>query len=217
MKELSAQGASKAFTLIEVLVVLAVVMMLGALVTPVIDRPGRAVTARCLGNLRQIEIGYVMFLSDHHEKFPWQLSSDQGGTYEVSANGPAAQFQVLATYTSKPEVFHCPGDTARHPAASYDVLNNTNISYFVNIDAVITNAPSITILLGDRNLRANGRPVNTGLFNLATNLNVSWAAPVHPQGGSLGFADGHAESVPNAKLKAIVQRQPTATSRLLIP
>jgi hypothetical protein len=102
-------------------------------------------------------------------------------------------------------------------AGSFKNLNETNVSYFINVDANTTNSPATAIMLGDRDLSWNGKQVSAGLFLLATNANVDWSRRLHPMGGCLAFADGHVELVRTQKMTQLVQKQPVATNHLLIP
>ncbi|HET7625680.1 MAG TPA: hypothetical protein VFM25_10495 [Verrucomicrobiae bacterium] len=56
-----------------------------------------------------------------------------------------------------PTLLICPTDKTRNPATDYRKLADQNLSYFLNLDSS-TNGGATTILSGDRNLEANGRP-----------------------------------------------------------
>src|ERR1044071_7849602 len=70
------------FTLIELLVVIAIIALLAALLLPSLARAKEhANCAKCISNLRQINIGFKTFASEHDGVYPWRLSPQEGGTY----------------------------------------------------------------------------------------------------------------------------------------
>jgi prepilin-type N-terminal cleavage/methylation domain-containing protein/prepilin-type processing-associated H-X9-DG protein len=72
---------SSAFTLVELLVVLAIIGVLAALLVPALAR-GKAAARRtaCASNLRQLALASQMYWSDHDERlFPYRFESDPRG------------------------------------------------------------------------------------------------------------------------------------------
>ena len=215
MKMLSAKAKTKGLTLVEVLVVLAVVFILAALFLPTLNRSGPSKMSKCINNLRQIDLGLVIFANDNHGRFPMQVSVTNGGTMEfIYSEHTFPHFQKLKSYRFEPPFFICPFETNRQAAVSYEALNDLNISYFLNADAS-TNDPSRSILAGDRFLQVKGQPIQPGLFVLTTNSDISWTPNFHVQGGVLAFADGHAKF--NRSNRFFIQNQPLATNRLCVP
>jgi prepilin-type N-terminal cleavage/methylation domain-containing protein/prepilin-type processing-associated H-X9-DG protein len=202
-------------TLLELLVVIAVMVVLAALLLPT-GGPRRAKLLRCISNLRQLDVQFVLYASDNHGDFPMQVSVANGGTLEFLYSGYTfPHFEKLRSYGLQTNILICPFETNRQAAASLEALNDLALSYFVNVDAS-TNDPAKTILLGDRFLQLNGQQVGHGIFAVTTNQNLSWCSDFHARGGGFAFTDGHVEFV-REKLSSILAFQPSPTNRFSIP
>ena len=121
------------FTLVELLVVLAVLAFSAMLLVPALARTqpdSRA--ARCLNNHRQLARAWRMFADDNNERFPKVANSDispsavwafgwldwgvtPDNTNTVFLSDP--RYSALATYCGKnTRIFKCPADTFLSPA-----------------------------------------------------------------------------------------------------
>jgi hypothetical protein len=204
-------------TLIEVLLVLLMIAIAAAMILPAPHRPQRSDRISCMSNIKQIDLGFIMYAADNHGKFAIQTSVTNGGTMEfLEHNQTFPHYQKLSPYNLNTRLLVCPSDKDRHVPDSYKNLSDTNLSYFLSAD-VSTNAPFTSIMAGDRNLEANGKAVRHGTVTLEKNMNLSWTPEMHRLAGVLGFADGHAEICRATNMNAVVQRQGLASVRLSIP
>jgi prepilin-type N-terminal cleavage/methylation domain-containing protein/prepilin-type processing-associated H-X9-DG protein len=129
------------------------------------------------------------------------------------------QLYAITNRGLKAELLVCPSDTTRrdamyHPKSIADMAD-TNISYFVRLDASLSNSNSI--LAGDRHLRAGGEPVKPGLFAVTPGLSLGWTKELHPsvQKGNILFVDGHVEF--SRKPSVAFQKQGLGANRLAVP
>jgi prepilin-type N-terminal cleavage/methylation domain-containing protein/prepilin-type processing-associated H-X9-DG protein len=217
MKIPFAKARVKAFTLVELLAVICIVAILAAMLLPALVGGGLSKMSKCMNNLKQVDLGFILFANDNQGRFPMQVSVTNGGTMEfIYSEHTFPHFQKIKDYIRDPRCLICIFETNRQAAVSFEALNDLNISYFLNADAS-TNNPSRTILAGDRFLQVKGQPIQPGLFILTTNSNVSWTPNFHVSGGVFAFADGHVEFNRNNNLNSFIQNQPRATNRLTIP
>ena len=222
MKKPTFRLVAQAFTLLELLVLLAGVVILVALLLPALTNRARINGGpTCMSNLRQVGIALQMFAGDNNNQFPPQVSITNGGSLEfLSSNSPALHFRTLSNYLFLNwRVLRCPADGARQPLTNNGVLLDRNVSYFLSVDATprMTNA----ILAGDRNLELAGQAVRPGLCTLATSTAVGWTVEMHSKRGTtrcgdILFADGHVQFL-RTNLTSVVQRQGLATNRLAVP
>src|SRR5215472_16659082 len=72
---------SGGFTLIELLVVIAIIAILAAMLLPALSKAKeRALTAQCIGNLRQLQLCYRMYCDENNNLLP-----PNGGTVTTGA------------------------------------------------------------------------------------------------------------------------------------
>lgn len=218
----SPRCARRGFTLMEMLLVAAIIMILMTLALPVIVKTkGRSLQLQCLSQLRQTGIGFVSYAQDHGDRFPFQVPVKEGGTLELltAANQGGGDvfyafrhFQAISNELNEPKIFRCPSDF-RSPAESVAKLKNENVSYFL----VVTAEPSRpqSLLSGDRNFAEPG--VESGsIMKLTAMSTLQWTRSVHEFKGNLLFAGGHVERTGNAGLQ-VAFRSPTGPVSLWMP
>jgi prepilin-type N-terminal cleavage/methylation domain-containing protein len=98
-----------AFTLIELLVVIAVIALLIGILLPALGSARRsAMTARCLSNIRQLEMAHVLYMNDYREYFV------DAGLAHGGISSPREAWPVgLAEYGGSGLVIRSPVDRSR--------------------------------------------------------------------------------------------------------
>src|SRR5438552_1657979 len=91
----------KAFTLVELLVVIAVIAILAAILFPVFGQArARARSAACASNMRQLATAWLLYAQDYDETFPLSAvrrSEDAGQVYWVELVDPYVKGGVQHT------------------------------------------------------------------------------------------------------------------------
>lgn len=210
-----------AFTLIELIVVLGVIVLLvGVLIPNVMKARQKAQRITCVSHLKLIGLSFRLWSGDSEAYFPMARSTNNQGTLEV-ANEVWRTFQVMSNELSTPLILACPSDS-RAPAADFSSLANSNISYFIGLDAQET-MPEL-LLAGDRHL-GTGRPTQNKILTIQTNDTLAWVGSTHDGQGNVALADGSVQQFTNEKLHQAVtnlfqiyrRERTNATLRLAMP
>jgi prepilin-type N-terminal cleavage/methylation domain-containing protein len=81
---------NNAFTLIELLVVIAIIAILAAMLLPALTKAKqKAEGARCLNNVKQLQLGWIMFAGDNGDKMPLNNPNDPNAWVTGNVGLPA--------------------------------------------------------------------------------------------------------------------------------
>jgi hypothetical protein len=201
-------------TLIEVLVIFALLFIVAVLWLPSRAGSRKSPRIQCVNNLRQDGLSFRVWESDNGDKYPMQISKTNGGTMEfITGPNTFRHFQTMSNELNTPKVLFCPADS-KILAANFQMFNNSNLSYFIGVDANVTNG--MMMLMGDRNI-TNGTPIRNGLLELTTNRPASWTKEIHNNVGNLLLTDGSVIQTSTETLRRAIENTGVATNRLQIP
>lgn len=202
-----ARGRSAAFTLIELLTVIAIIAVLVGILLPVFARArGKAMQATCLSHNKQLAHAAMLYVQDWDNRLPSMWDNVQGNQqsggwvwYSDFPNGNDGTFQPargsLYTYTRNTQIFVCPDDDC-----------DQGCSYAINA-LVGTSVGTLGFHAGLRLTRVTD-PVATLLFveeasNSAGSTDDGYLMPPgnqpssrHFGGSAFSFCDGHVKWLP---------------------
>jgi type II secretory pathway pseudopilin PulG len=210
-------STKRGFTLVALLVIIAVIALLAAMLLPALfAAKGKAQRINCVNNLKQAGLAFRIWEGDNNDKYPMAVSTDAGGTMEFTDGANTFRhFQVMSNQLSTPKILICPADT-RVVADNFARLKNENVSFFVGLDAR-DDFPR-RFLDGDRNVTADNTPEN-GILKLVPGQRVSWTETIHVNQGDVGLSDGSVQQYSNASLQNALQNSGVATNtwRIALP
>jgi prepilin-type N-terminal cleavage/methylation domain-containing protein len=199
----------RGLTILEVLVVLAIIVILGGMVIPY--RPKAQAKAKriaCVNNLKNV--GLAMRLNAEGTNFPMNLPASQGGTRELTGDAGLLwrHYLLLTNELTTPKLLWCPSDSQRKPATAWGpnpadrravvFAGNQNLSYFLGLNAYETHPE--TILAGDRNLTTNGLAIGPGRHVVSANTRLGFAETMHRSSGNSLLADGSVQQLTSGRL-----------------
>jgi hypothetical protein len=199
--------------MIEVFVVLAVLALVAVVLLPVLAKHKyRTKRNTCISNLGQIAVAFRMWANDHHERFPWHVSRNEGGSLEwTAATDIYRHFLAASSQLGNPRVLSCPTDIHRWRALEWESLSNKNISYFIALDANETTPDGL--LAGDRFVSTNNQ-ILSGIVVVTNSQMLQWLNDGHLKAGNAAMTDGSVVALTTDSLRTAFSNR---TVRLAIP
>ena len=191
--------ARRGFTLIELLVVIAIIAILAAILFPVFARAReKARQTSCLSNMKQLDLGLMMYIQDYDECMVPCRSKVQPGCIP-----PVYTWRVLVLpYVKNQQIFECPSNTAYGDESNgvdvFDVRGNVALTnnYCNNGDRnpgkfwkiASIQEPAQKIFLDETRCGHVDYGSHLDCGNRGANAFFD-----HNGGGNFAFADGHAK------------------------
>lgn len=90
----------------------------------------------CRRHLREVGLAFKIWALDHNDQYPFNVSTNSGGTRELCAAGPdgfdrnaLVHFQIISNELSTPAFLVCPKDAGKRAAEDFEKLTEANVSY----------------------------------------------------------------------------------------
>jgi len=211
-----------AFTLIEILTVIAIISILAAMLLPSFSR-AREMARRtsCASNMKQLGLGFQQYLQDYDGRFPyagnWQSWGNGGhwvagvnGTGTAGSPGALAAFTKAADYAPTGAVANIQGgglytyvkSTQIYVCPSSRDGQQTGLSYSMNCvlggsaEFSVQNQSDVILLIDE------AYPSDAYFWVSADPAASDQFQTVHNGGGNILFCDGHVKFYPFAKFYA---------------
>jgi prepilin-type processing-associated H-X9-DG protein len=173
--QLGGKGMAVAGTVVSV-VVLLLALVAAAVLLPLLAKEKqkaaqKATSIRCMSNIRQLNLGLMMYVSDNNDRFP-------SGTNWCDA---------LGSYVKDEKTYMCSSGT---PGQRCHYAFNANLD---GRELKDLQSPAQTVLAFEAD----------GGWNAAGGSELFPVKPRHSGTHAVGFADGHAELVPAARLEKL--------------
>jgi prepilin-type N-terminal cleavage/methylation domain-containing protein len=193
------------FTLLELLVVVAVISILAALLLPSLGRAkNKAKRATCMNNLQQISLGIRMYADDSNDAFPPATNSTPE-TFTAYTQLMKSYVGLTGTNPQRAKLFACPADTFYYlddnyyPLSLYKQSSHNYSSYGFNGGNFLRGNPPVAHWPGiaGRKLSSINEPVITILdLEFPALVPYSWHEPQNASHFNnaqdmVGFVDGH--------------------------
>jgi prepilin-type N-terminal cleavage/methylation domain-containing protein/prepilin-type processing-associated H-X9-DG protein len=210
--------STRGMTLIETICVVAVLVVLTGFILPLISTSHRHVGwIKCVNNLKNVGLSYRIYASDNQDRFPFQVSTNAGGTLELR-NDVFAQFRILSNELSTPKILLCPRMyRAASEATNWSDLNPSNVSYYVGLTASESNTNSI--LSGDTGFNINQQAPNSGLNQIRSADVIAYPKNFHDGTGRANVlrADGSVLRPNNKEWPNLLSQAATPKNLFVFP
>ena len=216
--------AFSGLTILELLVVVSIIGLLAAMVLPALHRAqAKAHGVSCLNNLKQLQMGWQMYVDDHGGKVPLNYADLSTGVWRSSSNswaGPSSapfdpddsairQSSLFRLgYVQSPATFVCPGDDAtvsRRDGKSAGLPRSRSYAMNGNFGG---RGQEAQLVFWRENLSYDPTKVFVFIDEHEDSIDdahfLTWPNPDdrwvnlpagrHNRSGTLSFADGHAEN-----------------------
>ena len=195
----------RAFTLVELLVVIGIIAVLISILMPALGRiRDQANRTKCMSNVRSIMQGIVMYSSENKLSLPysnwggnprgipgWLYDNDQWGNWKMEGDGPEWSYLengAVYRYVKSREIFKCPLHTTRVSTGATEkftsyLMNGSACDYSAMPPYKITRFKVMDILIWETGEQNQMGAVS---FNDGCSFPTEWLSERHGASGRQG-------------------------------
>lgn len=213
----------RGFTITELLLVISIIAILASLLLPGLNNAkSRSQTISCLNNLKQLQLGWVLYADDHNDLLPpnnfvtedsatalMETASWCPGNVRTDTNTANIERGAIFPYLKNTAIYHCPADRSRVETTNGvkgTQLRNRSYAMSPSMNCETTAAfipifkKSTEIVFPNASdafvfIEVNEDSLTDAHFEIVPDQPKWKEIPSdrHNQAGNLSFADGHVE------------------------
>ncbi|HET7623909.1 MAG TPA: hypothetical protein VFM25_01500 [Verrucomicrobiae bacterium] len=108
----------------------------------------------CVNNLKQIGLAFTLWAGDHDGRFPFNVSTNDGGSLELSvvgANGflidPVPTFRAMSNELKTPVILICPENRTAKRSMDFSMIKAENVTYRIHAGTNVDNSHPGAVLV----------------------------------------------------------------------
>jgi hypothetical protein len=136
-----------------VVLILAALLLLGYMLTMPSSDWRRSSRLGCINNLKQIGLAFRTWAIDNDGQFPFNVSTNAGGTMELCSAGRDGvdkngflHLLVMSNELCTPKLLVCPADDPKSPALDWQTFRAANLTYQIHVGTNICDANPTEVL-----------------------------------------------------------------------